>query len=198
VVISGRFLAPFRGLATSLTLMEPIWPSCQYLLVDGRQATGAIAAQEDFEAVFREHFAPVYRFIAQRVGKALAEDLAAEVFVTAYRRRAMAGLAPVTIAVVAGAFRDMPSEDVPDASSTTRIVQQVGGSFGAAILAVILASALLSHRAVTPAARGMAFDTAFWCAIGLTAVALLPAGFLPAARKPPRTAKDVSPSRRAS
>jgi RNA polymerase sigma factor (sigma-70 family) len=69
--------------------MEPIWPSCQYLLVDGRQATGAIAAQEDFEAVFREHFAPVYRFIAQRVGKALAEDLAAEVFATAYRRRSV-------------------------------------------------------------------------------------------------------------
>jgi len=43
---------------------------------------------EDFEAVFREHFAPVYGFIAGRVGKALAEDLAAEVFVTAYRRRA--------------------------------------------------------------------------------------------------------------
>jgi RNA polymerase sigma-70 factor (ECF subfamily) len=30
----------------------------------------------------------VYRFIARRVGKALAEDLAAEVFATAYRRRA--------------------------------------------------------------------------------------------------------------
>jgi len=48
--------------------------------VGGKQATGAIAAREDFEAVFREHFAPVHRFIARRVGKALAEDLAAEVF----------------------------------------------------------------------------------------------------------------------
>jgi RNA polymerase sigma-70 factor (ECF subfamily) len=56
--------------------------------VDGKQAAGAIAALEDFEAVFREHFAPVYRFIARRVGKALAEDLAAEVFATAYQRRA--------------------------------------------------------------------------------------------------------------
>jgi RNA polymerase sigma factor (sigma-70 family) len=67
---------------------ERIWPSCQYLLVDGQQAAGAIAALEDFEAVFREHFAPVHRFIARRVGRALAEDLAAEVFATAYRRRA--------------------------------------------------------------------------------------------------------------
>jgi RNA polymerase sigma-70 factor (ECF subfamily) len=57
--------------------------------VDGKQAAGAIAAREDFHAVFREHFAPVYRFIARRVGTALAEDLAAEVFATAYRRRAV-------------------------------------------------------------------------------------------------------------
>jgi RNA polymerase sigma factor (sigma-70 family) len=56
--------------------------------VSRNQATGAIAVVEDFEAVFREHFAPVHRFIARRVGKALAEDLAAEVFATAYRRRA--------------------------------------------------------------------------------------------------------------
>jgi RNA polymerase sigma factor (sigma-70 family) len=56
--------------------------------VDGNQATAGIAALADFEAVFREHFAPVHRFIARRVGQALAEDLAAEVFATAYRRRA--------------------------------------------------------------------------------------------------------------
>jgi RNA polymerase sigma factor (sigma-70 family) len=54
----------------------------------GRPATGAIVAAADFEEVFREHFAPVFRFIARRVGTALAEDLAAEVFATAYRRRA--------------------------------------------------------------------------------------------------------------
>jgi EmrB/QacA subfamily drug resistance transporter len=94
-----------------------------------------------------------------------------------------AGLAPVTIAVVAGAFREIPAEDVPDASSTTRIVQQVGGSFGSAILALILASALLSHGAVSPAARGLAFDTAFWWAVGLTALALVPAVIIPAAKK---------------
>jgi RNA polymerase sigma-70 factor, ECF subfamily len=70
-----------------LTLAELIWPSRQYLFVDGKQVSGASAALEDFEAVFREHFAPVYRFIARRVGRALAEDLAAEVFATAYRRR---------------------------------------------------------------------------------------------------------------
>ncbi len=46
-----------------------------------------IVDPRDFEAAFREHFPPVYRFIARRVGAALAEDLAAETFATAYRRR---------------------------------------------------------------------------------------------------------------
>jgi hypothetical protein len=74
---------------------------------------------------------------------------------------------------------------VPDASSTTRIIQQVGGSFGSAILALILASALASHHAATATARGLAFNTAFRWAIGLTALALIPAVRLPAAKTPP-------------
>ena len=39
----------------------------------------------------------------------------------------------------AGAFEGLPRTSVPDASSVTRIMQQVGGSFGTAVLAVILA-----------------------------------------------------------
>jgi RNA polymerase sigma factor (sigma-70 family) len=55
-----------------------------------RQAAdgGRAVDPADFEAAFREHFPPVYRFIARRVGSALAEDLAAETFAMAYRRRA--------------------------------------------------------------------------------------------------------------
>lgn len=101
-----------------------------------------------------------------------------------------AGLAPVTIAVQAGAFRDIPPASVPDASSTTRIAQQVGGSLGSAALALILSRTLLAHDATTAAGRGLAFDTAFWWAIGLGALALLPAFFLPAARE-----KDDGPTR---
>ena len=44
--------------------------------MDGNQATGAVTVLGDFDAVFREHFAAVYRFLARRVGRALAEDLA--------------------------------------------------------------------------------------------------------------------------
>ena len=70
---------------------ERIWRLCQYFVVDGndgKPATVAIVAAADFEEAFREHFAAVYRFIARRVGTTLAEDLAADVFATAYRRRA--------------------------------------------------------------------------------------------------------------
>jgi EmrB/QacA subfamily drug resistance transporter len=104
-----------------------------------------------------------------------------------------AGLAPVTIAVMVGAFREVPPHDVPDASSTTRIIQQVGGSFGSAILALILASALTGGRAATAAARGLAFNTAFWWAIAFTALALIPAVLLPAA-KTPRSGRTRPPA----
>jgi DNA-directed RNA polymerase specialized sigma24 family protein len=49
---------------------------------------GRIVSPEDFEAAFVRYFPAVYRFIAARVGSAVAEDLAAETFATAYRRRA--------------------------------------------------------------------------------------------------------------
>ncbi len=41
-----------------------------------------------FERVFEENFPSIHRFIARRVGTALADDLAAETFATAFRRRA--------------------------------------------------------------------------------------------------------------
>ncbi|MGC1184486.1 MAG: MDR family MFS transporter [Candidatus Dormiibacterota bacterium] len=86
-----------------------------------------------------------------------------------------AGLASATIAVMAGAFRDVPKDQVPDASTTMRIVQQVGGSLGATVLAVILAGQLASAATT----RVTAFDVAFWWAIGFSLLALLPALFLP-------------------
>ena len=67
-------------------------PAGQYLYMkDRRRAADGerIAGRADFEAAFRQHFPPVYRFIARRVGPAIAEDLAAETFTIAYRRRVL-------------------------------------------------------------------------------------------------------------
>jgi len=50
-------------------------------------ATAAIVDDAAFEVVFRGTFADVHRFLARRVGTDLADDLAAETFAVAYRRR---------------------------------------------------------------------------------------------------------------
>ena len=55
----------------------------------------------------------------------------------------------------------------------TRIAQQVGASFGTAIVAVALQS-LLDQGAVA------AFGGAFWWAIGITLIAVIPSFALPA------------------
>lgn len=59
-------------------------------LADAADAADVPGIGEDagFEAAFREHFVPVHRFIARRVGPDLADDLAADTFATAFRRRA--------------------------------------------------------------------------------------------------------------
>src|ERR1035441_10203125 len=58
-----------------------------------------------------------------------------------------AGLGAVIIPIMAAAYLARPPAQVPPASSATRIMQQVGGSFGTAILAMILQIQLAAHRA---------------------------------------------------
>src|SRR5215472_694121 len=103
-----------------------------------------------------------------------------------------AGLGAATIAVMAGAFQGVPRGEVPDASSTTRIVQQVGGSLGAAMLAVILAGQLTGSGVGGAAPRGAAFNVAFWWAIGFGLLALLPALPLPNGLRTPRPSGSAS------
>jgi EmrB/QacA subfamily drug resistance transporter len=82
-----------------------------------------------------------------------------------------AGLSGANIAVVTGALRDVPRPSVPDSSTITRVLLQVGGSFGTAVLAVILVRA--------GGTTANAFHVAFGWAVGLTALALIPALFMP-------------------
>ncbi|MET8974270.1 MDR family MFS transporter [Streptomyces sp. NPDC004539] len=48
------------------------------------------------------------------------------------------GMSAVNIAVMVGAYADVPADRVPHASTIVRIVQQLGGSFGTAVLAGLL------------------------------------------------------------
>ncbi|MEU8636427.1 MDR family MFS transporter [Amycolatopsis sp. NPDC048633] len=81
-----------------------------------------------------------------------------------------AGLSAATIAVMAGAFKDVPRAAVSDASTVTRVLQQAGGSLGTAVLAVVLAA----HTSTTVTA----FHSAFSWSVALTALALVPAFLL--------------------
>jgi hypothetical protein len=56
-------------------------------------------------------------------------------------------------------------------------VQQVGGAFGTALVAVVLAGAISSGDLVH------GFDVAFWWTVGITVVAALVATLLPARAK---------------
>jgi EmrB/QacA subfamily drug resistance transporter len=85
------------------------------------------------------------------------------------------GIGAVLIPPLSVAYQDVPAGGIPHATMNTRISQQVGASFGIAIVAVAVQS-LLSGGAVG------AFQGAFWWATGITVVALVPALALPAAR----------------
>jgi MFS family permease len=76
-----------------------------------------------------------------------------------------AGLSSANIAVMAGAFTGMPRASVPGATTGTRIMQQVGGSFGTAVLAMIWST--------------QSCHAAFWWSVAFTALALLPVFLLP-------------------
>jgi EmrB/QacA subfamily drug resistance transporter len=83
------------------------------------------------------------------------------------------GIGTVLVPPLSVAYRDVPPAGIPHATMNTRIAQQVGTSFGIAIVAVALQS-LLAHGATG------AFQGAFWWAIGITVVAVIPALALPA------------------
>ena len=85
------------------------------------------------------------------------------------------GIGTVLIPPMSVAYRDVPPTGIPHATMNTRISQQIGTSFGIAIVAVALQS-LLAHGATD------AFQGAFWWSIGITVAAVVPALALPSIR----------------
>ena len=89
------------------------------------------------------------------------------------------GLGAVTMPVMVASYVGLDQEQIPHSSVLTRTAQQIGGSFGTAILAVILESAIAAH----PATLADAFHVAFWWSVGFSAVAVLLSLWLPGARR---------------
>ena len=89
------------------------------------------------------------------------------------------GLGAVTLPVFATAYEGLDRARIPEASVITRASQQVGGSFGSAVLALILVDQV----------SGVAgYRTTFWWTIAFTAVAVVLALRLPTlTNRPART-----------
>jgi len=87
------------------------------------------------------------------------------------------GLGLAIVPVMSSFYADVPRAAIPGATASMRIIQQIGGSLGTAVLAVIL------QRALTDAASPTdAFGTTFWWTVGLAGAALVPALLLPGRR----------------
>jgi EmrB/QacA subfamily drug resistance transporter len=104
-----------------------------------------------------------------------------------------AGLGAVFVPAMAAMYYDLPTSAYPRATSAVRSLQQVGASFGTAVLAVILQHQASSHAADGNAGLATAFGHTFWWAVAFTALALVPALFLPA-RRPAGPAEEALPA----
>ena len=93
------------------------------------------------------------------------------------------GIGAVLIPPMSVAYQDVRPDGIPHATMNTRIVQQVGASFGTACAAVALQSLL-------PGGTAGAFQGAFWWTIGITAAAVVPALALPSRRRPDAPVRD--------
>ncbi|UDY23736.1 MDR family MFS transporter [Nocardioides sp. Kera G14] len=86
------------------------------------------------------------------------------------------------------AFLGLQRHEMPDASVFTRVAQQLGGSFGTAILAVILEAAVTSG-----AGPVHGFQVSFWWTVGFVAVAVVLSFLLPRSLTQPEAAPAEIP-----
>lgn len=84
------------------------------------------------------------------------------------------GLGAVTMPLMVASYQGLAGEQIAHSSILTRTAQQLGGSFGTAIFAVLLQAAVLGGSTL-----GGAFQSAFWVAVGATVLGVAIAFVLP-------------------
>ncbi|MFL0195387.1 MDR family MFS transporter [Clostridium sp. WILCCON 0269] len=94
-----------------------------------------------------------------------------------------AGLGGLLIAIMMSAYIGLQREQVPHASTATRIFQTIGGAFGSAILATVAQQRMAGHVGSDLHAIAHSFNVSFWWAIGFTVVAAIPTLFLTMRKK---------------
>jgi EmrB/QacA subfamily drug resistance transporter len=83
---------------------------------------------------------------------------------------------------MSAAFSAMRPDQISDATPQINALQRTGGAIGTAVLAVVLQRAGAGAR--TPAELASAFDTAYWWALGIAALSLIPCFMLLRAERP--------------
>jgi EmrB/QacA subfamily drug resistance transporter len=106
------------------------------------------------------------------------------------------GLGASTMPAMAGAYASLDEDAVARASSILNVMKRLGGSIGVALLAVVLERRLpgtagaVSERAGPASVAAGAFTETFWWVLAFSAVALIPAAFLP---RRPAAAREPAP-----
>ncbi len=100
------------------------------------------------------------------------------------------GLGAVTMPVMVAGYIGLGKQQIPHSSVLTKTAQQIGGSFGTAVLAVILEGAIAAHHGALPGA----FRVAFWWSVGFSAVAVLLSLWLPGAQRAPEASRRPAPA----
>ncbi len=90
-----------------------------------------------------------------------------------------AGIGAALVPAMTGVYKDLSQAAVPRATTAIRIFQQLGGSFGIAILAVVLQQQSAQHAPEL----AQAFGDTFWWALAFIAIAFVPTVLLPRSRR---------------
>jgi EmrB/QacA subfamily drug resistance transporter len=101
------------------------------------------------------------------------------------------GLGGLVMPLMVAPMQSLAKSDIPHASIITRTAQQLGGSFGTAVLAVVLQAGITANAARGVAGVATAFDQAFWWSIGFTALAVVISFLLPGK---PKAAEVTAPA----
>jgi EmrB/QacA subfamily drug resistance transporter len=109
------------------------------------------------------------------------------------------GMGGTIMPSMAAAFAELTHEETPRATSAINAIQRIAGGIGTALFAIVLQRVIatdvpgsqggvrglseLSQQADARSAVADAFGTTFWVAVGLIALAIVPALLLPRARR---------------
>jgi EmrB/QacA subfamily drug resistance transporter len=93
--------------------------------------------------------------------------------------------------VFSAAFATLDRKELSDATPQLNVFMRLGGSFGTAILAVVLQRALAGAHTVSAAASG--YGTAFWASVIIAAIAIVPCIVLLRSERAARAAHQAPP-----